>query len=108
MAARNNKDWIGRAGRSMAGLLELDVDAVEYALLHSLHDAADQAQLDWIDLMYRLQSPEAIYHVGEMAPAGHLECSNCGSPLEIYMPQTLQPCNQCESTEYVYSDLKVH
>ena len=108
MANRNNKDWIGIAGRSVANILELDVDAVEFALLHSLHDAADQAQLDWIDLMYRLQAPEAVYHVGEMAPAGHLECSNCGSPLEIYMPQTLQPCMQCKNTEFIYSDLKVH
>lgn len=108
MANRDNKDWIGKAGRNLAWMLELDVDAVEYALLHSIHDVADQAQLDWIDLMYRLRAPEAIYHVGELSPAGKLVCSNCGHHMEIYIPQSLKPCSHCENTEFIYSDLNVH
>lgn len=108
MANSGNKDWLGKAGRSVAWMLELDVDAVEFALLHSIHDVADQSQLDWIDLMYRLRAPEAVYHVGELAPAGKLECSSCGQGMEIYIPQVLHSCSQCQNTEFIYSDLTLH
>lgn len=108
MAKESKNQWLGKTGRSVAMWLELDVEAVEDSLLNSIHDIADQTKLDWIDLMYRIKAPEAIFHVGEFAPTGDLQCSNCGNNLHIYMAQKLQPCPNCKNEEYIYRDANVH
>lgn len=108
MAKIAKNQWLGKTGRSVATWLELDIDAVEDTLLNSLHDAADQTKLDWIDLMYRIKAPEAIFHVGEFAPTGDLQCSSCGTNTHVYMAQKLRPCRHCQNEEFIYNDLNVH
>jgi len=108
MSKETKNQWLGKTGRSVAMWLELDVDAVEDTLLNSIHDVADQTRLDWIDLMYRIEAPEAIFHKGELAPTGDLECTHCGTITHIYMEHRLQNCRHCQNEEFVYKDDSVH
>ena len=108
MAKSDKGDWFVKTGRSLVHWLDLDLDSVEEILRSSIHDASDQARLDWLDLMYRLQSPHALYHIGEMVPSGDIECTRCGHVRHIYMAQKLPSCPNCGCQEFIYSDQNLH
>lgn len=106
MSGKSNKGWLNRTGRSLSWWL--DVDAVEDQLLDSLGHVADKTRLDWLDLMYRLQSPQGLFHQGELSPAGDLCCTQCERIIHLYVPQLLQVCVRCGNPEFLFKDDQLH
>ncbi len=104
----SKKDWLGKTGKGVASWLDIDLDMFEEQLLKSLGDIADPTQLEWLDLMYRLESQEGLYHVGELAPAGDLSCTQCGKQIHLYIAQELTACARCHNIEFLYKDDNLH
>lgn len=102
------KHWLDKSGRSVASWLDIDLEALEVQLLKSIEEVADPTRSEWIDLMSRLEAPEGVYHVGELAPSGDLTCTKCGRKVHLYVPQELTSCTRCHNVEFLYQDENLH
>ena len=104
----NKKDWIIGPDQAGASWLDLDLEAFENQLLHSLEEIGDRTKADWLELQYRLHAPENIFHVGELTPAGDLVCTHCQRKTHFHVPQLLQPCVACHNPEFHFLDDLLH
>ncbi|NTS78406.1 hypothetical protein HR060_16275 [Catenovulum sp. SM1970] len=67
---------------------------------HTLLEMTDKTQLEWRALTSDFQH-NGIYQAGEEIALGELECENCGHQLIIEHVQTIRPCIECGSEQFL-------
>lgn len=91
--------YVGDGGREFAAWLKFDIGQVEQRLLDALFSVADRTRLE-LDDFERRMAANNIYHAGEVAGAGVLECIACGEQMHVYETTTIGLCANCRGSRF--------
>lgn len=91
--------YLADGGREFAAWLKFDIDQVEERLLDALLGVADRTRLE-LEAFERRLAADNVYHAGEIAGAGVLECLACGEPLHLYETATIGLCAKCRGSRF--------
>lgn len=69
------------------------------SLWQELADITDKTQLEWREVLNEI-SHHGVYHSGEVVGLGTMICEKCQYRIDIYTPEVLSRCPQCDYDQF--------
>lgn len=79
--------------------LSIDLQLVENQLLEKLMGIADRTRVELAQLD-RQAREASLYHAGEIAAPGTLQCVNCGQVIHLHTAGHIPPCPKCHQRTF--------
>lgn len=78
---------------------ELAWQELKASIWYELSQLEDRTQLEWQAIIQDFEH-DGVYKEGEWIAMGQLVCKNCGNKLEVFFASEIDPCSECEHTEF--------
>lgn len=91
--------FLSETGEEIRAWWRFDLKMVERQLLDMFASVADKTRVE-LERFAEQAREASLYHTGEVAGPGTLECVECGKELHFHKAGRIPPCPQCHGTRF--------